>query len=251
MKNFRSARALTGFTVRASDGEIGKVSELYFDDAAWEIRYVVVDTARWLPGRKVLLPTSAVTEVLADRRELRVALSREQVKGSPRPDTDMPIAVQRRAERKARHNWAVDLAGEALASVPEAFLAPGFEPVNSAGKPFDPHLRTTKVVTGLVLRADDFVVGRISDFIVDEETWSIRYVVVSIGDGRQVLLLPQFVREIRIEESAVVTDLPVGAIASCPALDPATMLTHRYEEEVDEHYKGYRDGARRTEAERS
>lgn len=251
MKNLRSARALAGYAVRASDGEIGQVSELYFDDASWEVRYVVVDTARWLPGRKVLLPAAAVTGVRPDRGVVDVALTRDQVRRGPPRESDLPIVLQRRAERRARHNWAIDLAGEALAAVPEAFAAPAFEPVNDGGRPFDPHLRTTRVVVGLRLLSGADGVGIVDDLIVDEETWTVRYAVIRVAGGRRVLLLPQFVREIRIEESAAVTDLPAHAVSECPTLDPATMLTCRYEAEVEDHYRGYRAGSRPAEASRS
>jgi len=251
MKNFRSARALTGYAVRASDGEVGKVSELYFDDASWEVRYVVVDTARWLPGRKVLLPAAAVIAVRPDRGVVDVALTRDQVRRGPSRDSDMPIALQRRAERRARHNWAIDLAGEALAAVPEAFATPAFDPINAGGRPFDPHLRTTRVVIGLRLRAGADAVGVVDDLIVDEEEWTVRYAVIRLHGGTRVLLLPQALREIRIEESLALADLPARAVLECPILDPATMLTYRYEEEVGEHYKRFRGGSRQAEAERS
>jgi sporulation protein YlmC with PRC-barrel domain len=251
MKNLRSARALTGYAVRASDGEVGKVSELYFDDAGWEVRYLVVDTARWLPGRKVLLPAAAVIGVRPDRGVVDVALTRDQVRRGPSRASDMPIALQRRASLRARHNWAIDLAGEALAAVPEAFATPAFDPINAGGRPFDPHLRTTRVVLGLRLRAGADEVGVVDDLIVDEDEWTVRYAVIRLGGGRRVLLLPQFLRDIRIEESVAVTDLPAHAVLECPVLDPATMLTCRYEAEVEDHYNGYRGGARPAEAERS
>ena len=50
----RSVKDLEGFTIGATDGAIGKVTDFYFDDESWVIRYVVVDTSAWL-GREVLL----------------------------------------------------------------------------------------------------------------------------------------------------------------------------------------------------
>ncbi|MEP7246109.1 MAG: PRC-barrel domain-containing protein [Gammaproteobacteria bacterium] len=44
--------ALKGSRVRASDGEIGKVTDVYFDDEDWVVRYLVVDTGDWLIGRR-------------------------------------------------------------------------------------------------------------------------------------------------------------------------------------------------------
>jgi len=236
MKNLRSIKALTGHTVRALDGVIGKIGEAYFDDAEWRIRYVVADIGGWMPGRRVLLPPSLVTELRPEEHELLVSVTREQVKNSPGINTDMPVAEQRRAERKGRHDWAMALAGEALASVPGALPMPDFEPVNRNGKPFDPRLRTTRVVAGLTLRTADGDVGDIVDFIFDDETWVIRYLVIEIDGGRRVLLPPQLVTDIDIEQSIVTVSLHASAVLSCPALDPATLLTRKYEEAVATHY---------------
>ena len=40
----RSLDTLQGYGLRATDGSVGKIADLYFDDHAWIIRYVVVDT---------------------------------------------------------------------------------------------------------------------------------------------------------------------------------------------------------------
>ena len=57
-----NASRLIGKTVNALNGEIGSVDDLYFDDQTWSVRYLVVDTGKWLPGRKVLVATEAAGE---------------------------------------------------------------------------------------------------------------------------------------------------------------------------------------------
>ena len=51
----RSLKDLEDYTIRATDGKIGHVKDFYFDDAAWAIRYLIVDTGTWLSSRKVLI----------------------------------------------------------------------------------------------------------------------------------------------------------------------------------------------------
>ena len=51
-----NASAINGYVIKASDGQIGTVSDFLFDDASWLVRWLVVDTGNWLSGRKVLLP---------------------------------------------------------------------------------------------------------------------------------------------------------------------------------------------------
>ena len=51
----RNVNKLNGFTILATDGGIGHVDEFYFDDESWTIRYLVVNTGRWLLGNKILI----------------------------------------------------------------------------------------------------------------------------------------------------------------------------------------------------
>ena len=54
---------LDGFSIHATDGEIGKVEDVYFDDNQWTIRYIVVRTGSWLFGREVLLSPIVLEQV--------------------------------------------------------------------------------------------------------------------------------------------------------------------------------------------
>ena len=57
---FRNVKDLRGYAIRATDGVIGKVEDLYFDDEDWAIRYLVVETGSWASGRKVLISPIAI-----------------------------------------------------------------------------------------------------------------------------------------------------------------------------------------------
>lgn len=208
MNKLMSSNELVGYTVHAKDGDIGTLRELYFDDASWRIKHLVIDTGRWLPGRRVLLPPACVDRVQWEQRKLTVALTREQVRHSPAVGTDKPVAEQLKAERKPTHNWALSLAGEALAAVPEALETPVFEPINDNGGPFDPHLRTTRIVTGLTLRAPEGAIGRIADIIVEDGSWEVRYLVVERAGGEHAALPARVVKTIDVDDKVAITDLP-------------------------------------------
>jgi len=90
----RSVNDLDGFKVGAADGHIGKVKDCYFDDEAWVIRYVVVDTSAWLGGREVLISPYSIGPPDWSRLILPVSLTKEQIKNSPSIDTDQPISRQ-------------------------------------------------------------------------------------------------------------------------------------------------------------
>ena len=57
-----NASLLISKTIDALDGEIGSVHDLYFDDQTWSVRYLVVDTGKWLSGRKVLVSPEAIVK---------------------------------------------------------------------------------------------------------------------------------------------------------------------------------------------
>ena len=74
---------IRGHTIQASDGEIGSLHDLYFDDQSTAIRYLVVDTGSWLPGRRVLLAPAAVGGVGYRAAGVVTGLTRQQVKDGP------------------------------------------------------------------------------------------------------------------------------------------------------------------------
>ncbi|MGA9058720.1 MAG: PRC-barrel domain-containing protein, partial [Terriglobia bacterium] len=93
----RNVNHLKGFAIRASDGEIGTVEQFYFDDETWALRYLVVNTGDWLPGRLVLLSPIALRQVEWQSKRLDVALTKKQVEDSPLIDTHKPVSRQHEA----------------------------------------------------------------------------------------------------------------------------------------------------------
>jgi sporulation protein YlmC with PRC-barrel domain len=75
---------LQGDAIHAEDGEVGSVDDLYFDDAGWDVRYLVVNTRRWIPGRRYLVSPIAIERVRTlDEGDIRVELTRAQVASCP------------------------------------------------------------------------------------------------------------------------------------------------------------------------
>jgi len=74
---------LTGFTVEATDGEVGKVTE-YSDElgASW----LVVDTGPWIVGKKVLIPAGTIEQVDREERTIHVHRTRDEIKAAPEHD---------------------------------------------------------------------------------------------------------------------------------------------------------------------
>ena len=85
-----SVKSLFGFTMGATDGDLGEVTDVYFDDQRWTLRYMVVATGRWLHGRKVLISPLSVSGISWDDGVIDLSISQQQVRASPGIDTDRP-----------------------------------------------------------------------------------------------------------------------------------------------------------------
>ena len=92
-----TSKDLKGLVVRASDGELGTVDELYFDDNSWGIRYLTLETGGWLGGRQVLISPMSVLQVDWPVRRIDVKLTRKQIENSPSIDKHKPVSRQHEA----------------------------------------------------------------------------------------------------------------------------------------------------------
>ena len=84
--HLRSISEVTGYRIQATDGDIGRVVDLFAEDATWRIEYMLVDARNLMRGRHVIIPPDWITEVSWDERKVRVNVTREQVKASPEFD---------------------------------------------------------------------------------------------------------------------------------------------------------------------
>jgi hypothetical protein len=89
--NLRSMEEVSGYAIRATDGDIGHVEEFIVDDATWSLRYLVVDTRRMIPGGKVLLSHEWLRSVSWPEREVVVGLPRALIKESPKYNPSEPV----------------------------------------------------------------------------------------------------------------------------------------------------------------
>ena len=229
---------LHGFAIHAEDGEIGAIQDLYFDEEHWTIRYLVVDTGKWLPGRRVLIsPTSAKG---ADwfGKTIRVNLTRDQVANSPDIETEKPVSRQHEAELRAYYGWPSYWAGDSFGSIaiPLPLPVPAVQPPAPKG---DPHLRSAHEVKGYHVEALDGPVGHVSDFVFDDATWEIVFMIVDAGSWlheRLVLLKPGWVSGISWDERRVSVNLTRETVKTSPPFTPVFPIPSEYSEQLMKHY---------------
>ncbi len=243
----RNLNSLIGHSIHATDGDLGKVKEFFFDDLTWRIRYVVVETGDWLSSRKVLISPIALKKPDWDARILPVALTREQVSKSPDIDTEETVSRQHETDLAGHYDWPLywgaftpgGMSG-GFPYLPEAdakgAAAVGAFPEKAAG---DPHLRSTRKVAGYRLHATDGQLGEVEDYIVDDENWVIRYLVTDTGlwlAGRKVLVSPHWVKNVNWERSEVFVDMNMEAVRKSPEFDPSRPVSRDYESVLYDHY---------------
>jgi hypothetical protein len=89
--HLRSVKEVMGYRIQAVDDDIGHVDDFIVDEPEWILRYIVVDTRKWLPGGKVLVSLSWIESVDWLTRSVAVDLSKEAVKESPRYHSGDPV----------------------------------------------------------------------------------------------------------------------------------------------------------------
>ena len=184
------ASKLRGTTVQASDGEVGTVQDLYFDNQQWRVKYLAVKTAADAPNDVVLVPPSAVRAPW-NTAGVRVSLTCDEVNRSS-PDV----------------------------------------------VPSDQHLMSSQQLNGCHIQATDGEIGHVEDFIIDDETWQIRYMVVDTRNwlpGKKVLIAPRWIERVSWDDSKVYVNLSREAIENGPEYHPDA-LNREYEGKLYEHY---------------
>jgi PRC-barrel domain len=244
----RNAKDLHGIAIHATDGEIGTVDQLYFDDETWAIRYLTVETGGWLGGRVVLIsPISVIGQPNWESKRLSVSLTKKQVENSPDVNTRQPMSREHEIAYLGYYGypfywggsslWGAELYPGGLAIPATPLVAIPTTEIQPA--PADSHLRSAEEVTGYYIQASDGEIGHLDGFIVDDETWAIRYIEVATRNwwpGKKVLVSPAWIHRVSWEESKVYVELSRENIQNGPEYSESQLITREYETSLYAHY---------------
>jgi hypothetical protein len=270
----RSMNDLENYTIRATDGTVGHVTDFYFDDEKWVIRYLVVDTGSWLSSRKVLISPVAIGEPNWTEKVLPVSITKEQVKNSPDINTEKPVSRQHEIRYLGYYGYPFYWGGAGLwgaGTYPDMSMG-GYGGVVSTShaeqaalekiraeaevvrhRDDDPHLRSCKAVMDYHIQAADGDIGHVKGLLVDEETWAIRYLIVDTSNwwlGHLVLIAPPWIQEVSWSDNTVSVNLTRQAVKDAPAYDSAAQLNREQEVDIFKHYghPGYWEDEMKREA---
>ncbi len=256
----RSVNDLRGFEIIATDGEIGDVEQFYFDDERWALRYIVVNTGKWLSGRQVLISPFSVVRVDRENSKLHVDLTKSEVEKSPEIDIRKPVSRRMEAAHSDHYGypyywgspflWGTE---EYPASLPQQLLPMAAAPEGSmnvvvtavATAPArvtlgDVHLRSTEEVSSYHIAATDGQIGYVEDFIAEDSSWVIRYLAIDTRSwlpGKKVLVSPQWISLIDWAQGKVHVNLSREGVRQSPEYDKSKMISREYETQLYSHYR--------------
>jgi hypothetical protein len=239
---------LKNLHLECRDGTIGRVKDLFFDDEAWTIRYLVGDTGRWLPGRRVLLSPYSVVPGGADHGKLPVNLMKAQIQNSPGVEADEPVSEQRQRELHTYYGWQpywgvapYPMAGmlPPAAAVPPAEALVDSPPAETQPRG-DPHLRSAHETCGYAIHALDGTLGHIEDLIVHLENWTVPAVVIDTRNwlpGRKVVVSSSVIDRVSWSAREVGVHLDRESIKQSPEYSPDEPLDDDFERRITAYYQ--------------
>jgi hypothetical protein len=202
---------------------------------------------KWLPGRKVLVSPMSIEQVDISEGKVDVTLTKGKIKNSPHVDTDKPVSKQYELEYGSyygyppywgaagtgywgAHWYPTELAQQRIEELSE---------IEEIEKDNESNLRSLKEVTGYHIHATDGNIGHVEDFIICDRTWTVRYIVVDTKNwwpGKQVLISPEWITDVRWKEDTVHVDLTKETIINGPEYIPTEDISREYEDVLYENY---------------
>jgi hypothetical protein len=222
----------------AEDGDIGRCHDFLLDERDWTIRYMVADTHKWLPGRRVLISPIALGE--PDWREQRfpVRLTKSQIEAAPDLDQDAPVSRQYEIWYHKHYGWPYYWEGGGLWHVG---AHPGvlFESRPDLGEPDEapeierPHVHSAQEIIGYAIGGTDGEIGHVDDFIIDDANWRIRHAVAATRNwlpGKLVLVPLARLRKVVWDDRVLEVELTRTQIKDSPEFDPSAPINREFEE---------------------
>jgi len=218
--------SLLNYNMKATDGDIGEVKEFYFDDQTWDIRYLIVKTGGWLSGREVLISPAALVKANWQIGLFPVNLTKKQITDSPDIDTDKPVSRRQEIALYDHYAWegywfsGFYPGGYLGVSTPFPVLdknAP-IKDENDISADAELHLRSTGRINGYHIHASDGDIGHLIDFIMDDKTWQIKFIVVDTHNwfgGKKVLIPVGFIKNMEWSDFKIFLDINTATVEKC------------------------------------
>ncbi|MFH1807494.1 MAG: PRC-barrel domain-containing protein [Pseudomonadota bacterium] len=238
----RCLKDLEGYTVSATDGDMGTVVNFLLDDERWVVRYLVVETGVFLNGQRVLISPISFGSVEWQTQRFHVDLTMDRVQHSPPVDLADSLSRPAELEYLSYYGYSPYWKDSNRYSLgprprPPAARQTVLQRLDSSAS--SSRVRSAAEVRGYHIQGEDEPIGHVSDFIVDDATWEIRYLVIDTRNwwfGQKVLVAPHWASVISRKEKKVFVAMSRQAIKSSPRWNATATINREYEGRLYEYY---------------
>lgn len=238
---FASLTELRSYRIRGTDAELGKINDLCFRQNDWVVRYVVVGMEEL--ARESLLLTTYLGRLDRGSHTLTADILLEQVANTDPLDRSMPLEERDERRLHEQYGWPaiwwqeehdIEPIGGLWSEEPRASENADEQEFESPRVMFAGDLLEAYAVEG-----EGGEIGRLLDVIVEDETWSIPYLVVGSPGAERTLVATDYVQTIDLGTRNIYLSLPVGAVANSPILSSVGPITPELEQSLREYYDRY------------
>jgi hypothetical protein len=239
----RSVNSLIGYKLCATDGEMGTVEQFFFDYDTWTVRYIVMRSGKWLLGRQVLISPIGIEAIEDGRKAIMLNLKRFRVGNIPSVNLGRPLSRQYEREYHQHFGWPYYAGGKGRwgdEQYPSQLFTVAPLEQTAAGpdeRQLHADLGSTDGIKGYRVFAGDRDAGSVTDFLVDDQTWALRYLIVASA-GRTLPVSPHWMAQLADAERMITLDVTPAAIENAPAYGKPSDVTQGYEMTLFKHF-GY------------
>ena len=234
------ANSLKGFKLKCTDGEIGEVKAFVFDEKYWTIRYIVAETGSWLMDRQVLISPYSLVSIDKQAQQIITTLSVKQIEDSPPLYKNVPITRQFESTYNNHYTLPTYWNGPYMWGANPAIFQNSTAYKEALGeKNLEAGLHSTNEVEGQKISAPDNDFGHVVDFIIDEEFWAIRYLIIdtiSWWPSPHVLIAPLWIDHIDLANFKIYVKATSETIKTAPVYNDTTEINREYEKSLNAHY---------------
>ncbi len=241
----RTLKEVIGYVIKADDGTKGTVKDFLFDQESWTIRYMVADLGKILPGKKVLIPRVFLDKSDWEKGHFQVLMNKRDIENCPDRDEHLPVS---RAYEALLHQhyqldyyWPISYGG---AVGLEGMLRPP-TPVQLTDdvvkeEDVDTSLRSFNEVMNYEIECIDKKKGHVKDFILDDTSWQIVYLIVDISHwysrSKKVMVAVNWMNKINYPEQSISINQSSKMLEEAPEFDPSEPVNLEYEKYLFDYY---------------
>lgn len=250
----RKMSALQNFNLRGVNGDLGKVTDFYFDQHQFILRYIIIDTGSWLKDEQTIISTEVIKNIDYQNKLINTDLEAEKIESAPSPDKNKPVSKAVEEKLSKYFNWPLYwisdhstagptiLAGSPMREKLYDFQNIIDEKSLNTEDEVESNLRSFKEVKNYHIKAENKEFGYLKDLFVDEDNWQIRYLLIDTRNffpGKKILIAPSWIQNISWDKEKIYISQTKEELKNCPEYQEKRseqLVERSYEEKLYDHY---------------